>query len=502
MTAARIGWLVCALAGPIHAAEPQEMPVPELPTDPELTDVPPPIPAPTGPPSDEARAAVVTVSLTQAVRTALERNFGILAATDQLQASRIGASASLAEFFPKLTPGYERRSNDVTQETDHRYFLEATQKLPWTGGTVVSTGSLRTIGEGAESRSTDLRVSLLQPLLRGFGPNATFFNLRNARRALQGQERGYLLARQALAVQVAQAFFQVIRQRQLLNVARQSRQRGFDLQRQSEARMKAGLASKLDVFRAELQASQAEEAMISSETALETALEEFRVVLGLSPTDIVEPEEVPLADTIVDDVEPLPVLVARAFDNREELREAQDQVEDARRSASLARQSLLPQLDLNVSLTRSGVGPSLGESFSASGDRVDVFLSTTYPVERANDRAQAAVARLGVVTRERALTQRRLEIEAEVRASVRNLERIRKSVELQRKGLEFAEQQHRLATLRYQRGLAPNFDVVDAEGNLVSARTALVSLLTDYEVARISLERVTGTLDVDAEFGP
>jgi outer membrane protein TolC len=68
--------------------------------------------------------------------------------------------------------------------------------------------------------------------------------------------------------------------------------------------------------------------------------------------------------------------------------------------------------------------------------------------------------------------------------------------------VDFAAQQHRLATLRYQRGLASNFDVVDAEGSLLSSRTALVGLLTDHQVARIQLLRVLGTLDVEREFAP
>jgi outer membrane protein TolC len=112
------------------------------------------------------------------------------------------------------------------------------------------------------------------------------------------------------------------------------------------------------------------------------------------------------------------------------------------------------------------------------------------------------VAELDLAARKRTLRQRELEVEAEVRSAVRNLERIRKSVELQRKGVDFAEQQHRLATMRYQRGLASNFDVVDAEGSLVAARTALVGLLTDFQVARMQLLRVTGSLDVAREFAP
>src|SRR4029450_9295398 len=102
---------------------------------------------------------------------------------------------------------------------------------------------------------------------------------------------------------------------------------------------------------------------------------------------------------------------------------------------------------------------------------------------------------------ERPPRQRQLDVEAEVPSAVRELQRIRKSIELQKKGVEVADQQLRLATLRYQRGLASNFDIVDAEGSLVLARSALVGLVTSYRVAQMDLRRVTGTLDVVREFG-
>jgi outer membrane protein TolC len=90
----------------------------------------------------------------------------------------------------------------------------------------------------------------------------------------------------------------------------------------------------------------------------------------------------------------------------------------------------------------------------------------------------------------------------EVRAAARNLERIGKSIVLQERNTDFAEKQLRLATLRYQRGLASNFDIIDAENNLIQARSNYVSLVSDYHVAQIELKRVTGTLDVEIEFAP
>jgi outer membrane protein len=490
-----------AQGGLLGSQSPEQAPLPPpLPWDPTL-EVPPPGekdfsefeegtvgPAPGAP----------TLNLSRAVSLALERNLGILSAADAVSSARYREGAARAQFLPQITPHYEHSSES------RDFSLNLFERLPWSGASLSASGELRSTPSSPIpfTRSSDFRVLLSQPLLRGFGPNATFFDLTNSRRGRQGQERTFELSRQTLAVDVTSAFYQIVKQRQLLGVAQQSLKRSSGLKDASEARMRVGLASKLDVFRAELQASQAQEAMVAAQAALETALEQFRVLLGLPPTNPVEPEAVTLPETLDEGDEALDVLVARALSSRLELREGRDQVNDGRRAASLARQNLLPELDLNLDVSQVGFGPTLSDSIRSGDRKVTVFLSTTYPLERSADRASAAIAELDLESRTRALKQQEMNVEAEVRAAVRNLGRIRKSVDLQRKGVEFAAQQHRLATLRYQRGLASNFDVVDAEGSLVAARTALVNLVTDYEVARVQLLKATGTLDLATEFGP
>src|SRR5262249_17615448 len=159
--------------------------------------------------------------------------------------------------------------------------------------------------------------------------------------------------------------------------------------------------------------------------------------------------------------------------------------------------NLLPQVDVGVGVTSLGFGSSFGGAFHAGDTRVNFFLSTSYPLERSADLAAKAEAELDLAARERAVRQREQEITAEVRQVARELERTRKSVELQKQSVAIAAQQRRLAALRYQRGLASNFDVVDAEGNLLLARSALVSLLASYQVAILDLKRAAGVLDVD-----
>jgi outer membrane protein TolC len=194
------------------------------------------------------------------------------------------------------------------------------------------------------------------------------------------------------------------------------------------------------------------------------------------------------------------VLVQRALAARLDLQEARDVVSDAGRSASLAKQNLLPQLDLNLGLSKEGLGNSFSSAWSAGDQRVNVFFSASYPLERSTDLVNKAQAELALTGSQRSLRQQELRLEQEVRGAVRELDRLRKSVELQKQGVDVARQQLRLATLRYQRGLASNFDVVDAESALVLARSALVGLLTRFQIARVDLLRVTGELDVEREF--
>jgi outer membrane protein TolC len=440
-----------------------------------------------------------TMGLAEAVAAALESNFALLDATDSLTSSRYDYSAALAEFYPKLTPRVQRSSDQSVLG------FEASQALPWTGGSLTASGHFRSL-ENPDSpftRSSSLAFTLSQPLLRGFGPNASLFDLRNRRRQREAAERGLELDRQKLAVDVARAFYRVLEQRSLMAVARQSLQRMNSLERASEARLEVGLVSKLDVYRAQLQASQARDAMVRAEAALQDALEQFRFLLGLNASEPVEPAAVSLPTSLpADNPDPLPVLVQRALALRLDVVEARDQVSDARRSASLAKQNLLPQLDLNLGVTKEGLGTSFSSAWNAGDQRVNLFFTASYQLERSANVVSKAQADLRLASTQRQLRRQEMLIEADVRAAVRDLDQIRKSVELQKQGVDVAQQQLRLATLRYQRGLASNFDVVDAESSLVLARNALVSLLTRYQVARVELLRMTGELDVQKEFQP
>ena len=94
-------------------------------------------PDPEEPPDGPAEGAT-PVTLAAAVALALESNFDVLAATDDLRSAQLGYSTEVAEFFPKVTP----RFNRLGEET--QWGMELGQRLPWTGGTLEGIANWRT----------------------------------------------------------------------------------------------------------------------------------------------------------------------------------------------------------------------------------------------------------------------------------------------------------------------------------------------------------------------
>jgi outer membrane protein len=439
------------------------------------------------------------LTLEDAVKLALANNLNLQTTVDSVQGSQISEGLAQSRFRVQVTPSYARGIGEQTV-VDQRFGLEVSKLLPF--GTTV-TGQYNTdqaSNDLGHFSNSNLSLGITQPLLRGFGREPTQYNLVNARRGLQSAERNLDVAKQRLAVDVVSNYFNIVRQQGLVDVAEKSLERNQELLRASKARLEVGLASKLDVFRAELQLSRAEDDVILRNEALELALDAFKFNLGLSPSDqvaleMIEPEYEPV-NVDVDS------LTSQALANRIEVREERDRIRDAERSVSISKQNLLPELDLNLRYEQRGIGESFYSSFNFQDSAFNVFFSTSYPLDRSSEKATFARSQIDMNAARRSMKLLEYNIANEVRAAARNLERTGKSIVLQERNIDFAEKQLRLATLRYQRGLASNFDIIDAENNLIQARSNYVSLVSDYRVAQMELKRVTGTLDLATEFAP
>lgn len=375
-----------------------------------------------------------------------------------------------------------------------------------TGTRVVANVSGQEIGSGlAPYRDAGYTVGVSQPLLGGFG-GVFKAPLVQARRDVVTSERALADARLDLIVNVAAAYLDVIQAQRLVGVASRSMDQARTLRASAAARVSVGLATELDVSRADWMASQAEATWLAERDAEADATDRLSRLLGRSSGAPLQLESADLTSPalMLAAFEPPPLsndqaarsaeLVSLAIANRPDLRESRDRIADAERAQRIARWDLLPQVSLDVSYLHRGVGNWSSPLMWAGANGWRVGLSTDYSFNRASANAGVAETSVAVRAAERAARDHEGRIADEVRRADRNWTRSAATIEIQTKAVALAERQLRLAQLRYERGIAGNFDVIDAESNLYQAQTALVSAQGAHALAGLTLRRVTGTL--------
>ncbi len=448
--------------------------------------------APGPPPSPSGRAPL---SLNGAIAEALARSPALAPSRESVEAADIRRDLAESAFDVRVLPSLQMGRDALG--LDRRSLGVDVVKKFQTGAEVrVSADAARYAASDVVSKDAGYAVSLTQPMLAGFGPAATA-GLKNARRGAVSSSRALQLARQDLVLQVARAYFNVVRLRRLVGAGDLARDRAAKLRAASEARMKVGLATQLDVLRADLLASQAESGQADNREALARSEDELALLLGrpldatieVDDADPAEVETLEFASLGVDD------LVALALRTRLEVREARDHVGDAQRNESVARWDLLPRVDLTLDYARRGIGAPQAALLQTLGGGWRAGVSTTYSLDRASASAALGLAQVSVRGAERSEDDLERRIVSEVRGAWRARARAETTVAIQTKAIDLAQRQLRLAQLRYERGLADNFDVIDAESNLFQAQSALIAAEVDRAYAGLALERAVGTLD-------
>ena len=191
--------------------------------------------------------------------------------------------------------------------------------------------------------------------------------------------------------------------------------------------------------------------------------------------------------------------VTIALSNRLEYRSAQEAVAQAERAAANARDLLRPQFDVSLLLARRQTGDTLRSSFGLDNFQVTTFAALSMPLDRTRETIAQQTASIELQRRRRALESSRRLIEQDVRRAVRQQERMLLELQLADASVDFASQEVEVATLRNERGLANNLDVVNAEGNLLGATAQRIGLLASLAVARLEVRAALGVLDPRAD---
>ena len=346
--------------------------------------------------------------------------------------------------------------------------------------------------------NSDTTFMVSQSLLRGFGTGVGRRNIDAAETRLDRARRARQLTDQRVGLDVASAYYRIIVQRELFAVAAAAVDRAGDLLEASEAKLSAGLVSRLDVLRAQQLLAQAEGQQFDTRSALEDAEDQLRLLMRRG-TDF--RFVVATAIATGGDTPPLgpDAAVEIALRNRLESRDAEASLAQAERDVRYARNQMLPQFDVSVALTRRQTADSLGDAFGVDEFEPATFLTMSMPLDRT---AELSGLHSAVIERDRArrdVDLARMRIETEARRAVRDVRRLVNGLAVAEASVVFADSEAELARLRYQRGLSNNLDVVTAEANLFVARGRRMVATADQAVSRLRLRAVLGTLDPRAD---
>lgn len=323
------------------------------------------------------------------------------------------------------------------------------------------------------------RLDLLNP--------ETIATYQASRLAVAVAQLGEAQVRQSVMAAVAESYFVHLRNLERITVLDDNVARARALRDLAQHQLDAGVATQIDVTRANAQVAVAVQARLQQDTVVQGSELRLKQLLDL---DMQKP--LTLAAFTVRRTAPgvfTPIETTQVFDRRSDM-------QSARR--------LLDQNELEVKAARYGRLPSLAliGSYGEATERVlDGGGATTWSSSIALSLPLFDGSRTKSLTNF-ALSRRRVQelrvrdlenqISAELQLARQDAASRYAQISVAETGLALAREEMELARQRFAQGVADNREIIEAQGRLVEAGDNVVEAVYRYNVSRVELARVRG----------
>jgi len=430
------------------------------------------------------------LTLTDVINLALRANRSLISSTYGVENRKYSLDAAQSEFEWKLIPGADARATDDTSSVG----AGVTVEKKFAPGPVAALSPKITRfddDDDSEGYSGEFGISLIVPLLRGFGSEINLNSVRTAEYSLRTAHRSHYLVKVNVVLEAVSATYNIVEQGELVHLYQDQTKSFQGHVVMAKAREKIGLATPIDVYRAEIRLKDAQDNLSRTREALRSADDRLKIVLA-TPLEQAMQVVAPL------DYRPLDITleeaVATALQNRVELKQVDDQIEEARRASRLAKINLLPQLDLVANYTRSGSNDKFSRSMRLNEDFWSINLTSTTDWSRTAEKASYQQALLAVKTDELNRWTRIDGIKREVRQNFDSLLKTSERMQIRNEQIGQAGGKLALAKIKFGYGMANNFDVIEAQTELQTARVNLLADKIEHIVGRYRLRAAMGTL--------
>jgi outer membrane protein TolC len=456
------------------------------------------------PAADAAAPAPAPLTLEDCVRRAVEHGFDLEIQRYNPALAKDSVDIARGGFFPtlSLTGSQSHASNGpvggtpATSSDARTTRLGVTQLLQTGTMVTVSTDLGRSENHPPPATSfynpvysSDLTVSVTQPLLRGAGTAVTTATLNRAR--IGWERAGYDFKARALDIvqQTEGAYYSLVYAREQLGVYQVSLDLANRLLEEAKERKIVGIATDIDVLQAQVGVANARSNVLQAGKSVQDGTDALLALIGRFAFDT------PLGATKLEDFSgQLPVSESSyqlALRNQPDYISARMQLEQLKLDLAVTRNALKPTLTLDGILGFNGQRGSGADAFDSAVNRdnsswqVDFTLS--YPWGRVSDKARYHQS-LSLLNQQ-TLVLRQLEqsILVQVRSAVRAVETNNEKVKIAALAAEFSARQYDLESARFAAGLATSRDVLQTQSDLENARVAELQ-------ARITLQNSISTL--------
>ncbi len=447
------------------------------------------------------------VTLQQAVTRAQAESFAARMVSSAREGARQRDRAFTSSFLPQFSlngdlPVYNRSIISVIQPDGSTQFraqqqnqaglnLRMGQRIPWTGGDLFVQSSIARLDITGQQttrswNSTPFLVGLTQPLFR---PNTQGWDLREQGLQYEAAERGYVEAREDVAVATASAYFDHYAARTTLQNAINNAAVNDTLFTLNQGRFEVGKIGENDLLQSEL-------ALLRSRNALSLARLEFDRTLAALRLQLNLPPDAPLTIEVTGEVPDVgvdtTVAVAQALRNRAQMSTMELSEVQARRRVAEARLNGGPGAFLQASVGYNQSSPELDLAYRDLRNAQRLSLSMSTPLlnwGRRSAEIQAAKAEEGRVDANRRLVREQLVQEAHFAAL--QLVQARSQLQLSAKADTVAAKRFDVAKNRYVIGRIGMDNLYLAQQEKDQALQSYVQSLRGYWNAYYRLRRVT-----------
>lgn len=337
------------------------------------------------------------------------------------------------------------------------------------------------ISRSSNDDPLDISADLNYNIFRGFRDVNSYW--RDTFR-IEQQRNNLLSTQEALLLDVAQIYYEVLRAESTVRVFESSLKLQEERLRDTRGRLRVGTARSLDVAQTEAQVAATRTTLISAKRDVDSA----RTLLALLTGAPVRQAILTDAFDLPESIGPLSAYLTQAAVSREDLAASAAAERAARRDVKVAFGQYYPSISLNLStfLYRESVPDERAW---------DGLLVASVPLFSAG-RIRTDVREAWSFFREALLVRSYLtrQVDQEVRDAYLNLAASEARVASVQSQLAAAEQAFRQSEASYTAGLATNLDRVTAQDALLEAQLRLASEEYDRKVIYLSLVRATGQM--------